>query len=84
MKKILVFLSLIPVVISAMPMSTSGYANAVEDTMNQIEGDVNGDGRFNIADIVLFQKWLLAVPGINLDNWKAADFDRNNTYNVTH
>lgn len=78
MKKILAFLSLISVVISAMSMSTIEYANAVEDTMNQIEGDVNGDGRFNIADVVLFQKWLLAVPGINLNNWKDADFDGNN------
>lgn len=78
MKKILAFLSLIPVVISAMSMSTIEYANAVEDTMNQIEGDVNGDGSFNISDVVLFQKWLLAVPGINLNNWKDADFDGNN------
>lgn len=38
-----------------------------------VKGDVNGDGIFNIGDIVVFQKWLLAVPDTTLANWKAAD-----------
>ena len=37
-------------------------------------GDCNLDGRFNLADVVYLQKWLLAVPDIHLANWKAADF----------
>lgn len=37
------------------------------------EGDVNCDCVFNIADVVLFQKWLLAVPNTVLSDWKAAD-----------
>ena len=45
---------------------------ASDDTV--ITGDVNGDSEFNIADIVLFQKWLLAAPDANLTDWKAADF----------
>lgn len=36
-------------------------------------GDVNNDGTFNVADVVLLQKWLLAVPDVKLANWKAAD-----------
>ncbi|MBO5461195.1 MAG: PD40 domain-containing protein [Ruminococcus sp.] len=40
-------------------------------------GDVNCDGEFTIADVVLLQKWLLAVPNIELKNWKAADFCNN-------
>ena len=39
-----------------------------------IKGDINADGSFNIADVVLFQKWLLAVPDTHLADWKAADF----------
>lgn len=39
-----------------------------------VKGDVNGDGEFNIADLVLFQKWLLVVPDAGLVNRKAADF----------
>lgn len=38
-----------------------------------VTGDVNGDGEFNIADLVLFQKWLLAAPDIRLADWEAAD-----------
>lgn len=39
-----------------------------------VKGDVNADGIFDIADVVLLQKWLLAVPNTNLADWKAADF----------
>lgn len=38
-----------------------------------INGDVNADGQFNIADVVLMQKWLLAVPDAKLADWKAGD-----------
>ena len=38
-----------------------------------INGDVNADGQFNIADVVLTQKWLLAIPDITLTDWKAGD-----------
>ncbi len=44
-----------------------------EWTAQTIEGDVNADGEFNVADVVLFQKWLLAVPDAKLADWKAAD-----------
>lgn len=40
----------------------------------QATGDVNGDGEFNVADVVLLQKWLLTVPDTHLENWKAANF----------
>ena len=36
-------------------------------------GDCNNDGKFNISDVVLLQKWLLAVPDTHFENWKAAD-----------
>lgn len=35
--------------------------------------DVNADGNFDMADLVLVQKWLLGVPNTNLADWKAAD-----------
>lgn len=38
-----------------------------------VKGDVNNDGEFSIADVVLLQKWLLGVSDIKLDNWKSAD-----------
>ena len=45
-------------------------------------GDVNGDGEFSIADVLLLQKWLSAVPDVHLANWKAADFCKDNKLNV--
>ena len=46
------------------------------------EGDVNNDGEFNISDVVLLQKWLLAVPDTHLANWKAADLCDDNRLDV--
>lgn len=43
-------------------------------TPQTIEGDVNADGVFNIADVVALRKWLLAVPEAKLANWKTGDF----------
>lgn len=45
-------------------------------------GDVNGDSSFNVSDVVLLQKWLLAVPNTNLKNRNAADFCKDNVLNV--
>ena len=39
-----------------------------------LKGDINGDREFTTADIILLQKWLLAIPETHLVNWKAADF----------
>ena len=43
------------------------------NTEEKVEGDVNGDGEFGISDVVLLQKWLLAIPGTKLADWKAGD-----------
>lgn len=37
-------------------------------------GDVNLDGSFNVADVVLLQKWLLAFSEITLEKWENANF----------
>ena len=59
--------------LSAMPV------NAVEFS---IKGDVNADGTFDIADVVLLQKWLLAVPNTHLENWQAADLYKDGKLDV--
>lgn len=50
----------------------------VSDTI----GDVNGDGQFTIADLVILQRWLLAVPDAKLINWKAADLCKDDRIDV--
>lgn len=41
--------------------------------LNYVRGDINDDGVLSIVDVILLQKWLLAVPDTTLANWKAAD-----------
>lgn len=65
--------------------STSTTTFATEDTTttttttnppnpDYLCGDVNADNKFDVSDVILLQKWLLAVPDTHLANWKAADF----------
>lgn len=46
-----------------------------------VPGDANGDGEFNTADVVAFQKWLLH-DGTSLADWKAVDFNQDNLLNI--
>lgn len=46
------------------------------------KGDVNADGKFDIADVVTLQKWILAVSDVKIDDWKAADLYEDNKINV--
>lgn len=48
----------------------------------QIAGDVNNDGQFNISDLVLVHKWFLAAPDAELINWQAADINNDNQIDV--
>ena len=45
-------------------------------------GDCNNDGEFNVSDVVLLQKWLLAVPDTDIEDWKAADLCKDDKLNV--
>lgn len=39
-----------------------------------VRGDVNGDGVWNLSDVVALQKWLLAVPDAKLEQWENGGF----------
>ncbi len=43
------------------------------DALQNIAGDINDDGKFSIADVVIMQKWILNVPDTIIVNWKAGD-----------
>lgn len=47
-----------------------------------IEGDVNADDKFTVADAVLLQKWLAAAPDAYLSCWQAADLYHDEVINV--
>lgn len=53
-----------------------------EDISGTLKGDVNADGSFDLSDVVIFQKWILAVPNTQLANWKAADLCENGRLDV--
>ena len=58
------------------------YSGSEEPADERIRGDVNADGTFDTADIVLMQKWLLAVPDTTLVDAVAGDLDENEVLDV--
>ena len=67
-------------------MTVTRYDNGSADVVFKLKftptGDANDDGELTVADVVLLQKWLLAVPDTHLANWKAVDFCNDNKLNV--
>lgn len=55
---------------------------ASDNVTSEVRGDLNIDGKFDIADVVLLQKWLLAVPDTELANWKAGDLCEDGVLNI--
>lgn len=51
--------------------------NAENNDSAFLRGDINSDGEFNVADVAVFQRWLLGDSfyggDMKIDNWKAAD-----------
>lgn len=54
---------------------------SASDAKPAVKGDVNKDGTCTIADVVLIQRYLLAVD-FTLPDWKAADLDGNGRLNA--
>lgn len=48
----------------------------------KIRGDVNSDGKFSVADILMLQKWLVNTPKATLSDWQAADMCNDGIINV--
>lgn len=78
MKKKIMAMMLATACIGAGTLNFATPVNAAEQNTAFIMGDVNDDGVFSVSDVVLLQKWLLAVPDTHLANWKAADFCEDN------
>lgn len=45
-------------------------------------GDINADGSADVSDMVLLQKWLLAVPDTYLADWEAGDLSGNGKLDI--
>lgn len=81
-KKIMTMLLAATCLASASLNSAVAVSAAEKSNPSFLMGDVNEDGSFNVADVVLLQKWLLAVHDTHLANWKAADFCEDNKLDV--
>lgn len=46
----------------------------------EVAGDVNNDGKFNIADLVMVRSWLFGSD--DLGNWEAVDFNQDNVIDI--
>lgn len=53
-----------------------------QNAPEKVQGDVNADGSFTVADAIMLQKWLLAVPNIILADWQAGDFCKDGKLDV--
>ncbi len=56
------------------PECSSGQNDLGASFFAERTGDVSADGAFDVADVRLLQKWMLAVSGTELNNWEAGDF----------
>ena len=56
----------------------SGAVDMIFYTKIKTSGNINGDGEFNIADVVSLKKWLLNSSDTTLYNWAEGDFDLDN------
>lgn len=56
--------------------------SAKETADESVSGDINSDGKFNIADVIALQNWLLRKPEINIERWQNADLCQDNVLDV--
>ncbi len=61
---------------------TLSEAMSIEANFKEsLKGDVNADGKFNVADVVDMQKWMLNY-NVELANWQAGDLIADDKLNV--
>ena len=66
--------SVIATVLSAVGMmGMTVSADVVDNSSDNVMGDVNADGKFTIADVTLFQSWIMGND-VTLNNYQAVDF----------
>lgn len=66
--------AVIATVLSAVGMmGMTVSADAVDNSSDNVMGDVNADGKFTIADVTLFQSWIMGND-VTLNNYQVVDF----------
>ena len=68
--------------ISAFLLTSLSMPN-LQVSAEEIKGDINSDGKFDIADVVSLQKWLLSESDAKLADWQAGDFSSDEKLDIT-
>ena len=61
-------------------LESDATVEAVYET--DVRGDVNADGKFDVADLIVLQKWLTADEDTYLSSWKKADMNGDEVVDV--
>lgn len=67
-------------VFSDKDIAVNSWKFLFDDNAEEVLGDVNADGKFNVADVVMMQKWL--VCNGDLTDWKAGDLNKDDVINA--
>ena len=65
---------------SALFLTAAVIAGHTEPEPDTVQGDVNADGTFDLADVVMLQKWLIRAG--TLTDWTAGDWNDDETITV--
>ena len=65
---------------SALFLTAAVIAGHTEPEPDAVQGDVNADGTFDLADVVMLQKWLVRAG--TLTDWTAGDWNDDETITV--
>ncbi|MCM1227222.1 MAG: dockerin type I repeat-containing protein [Clostridium sp.] len=63
-------------------ITTTVTTSQTTTTKNEIPGDINGDGKTTVSDIVMMQQYLLGVKKLTAKQWKLADMNGDGKVNV--
>ena len=69
-------------IITVLDQQNNATQITITVTKAKRSGDLNKDGKVTIADVVLLQKWLLAVPNTDLLDWTAGDMNGDGRLNA--
>ena len=81
MKKQIAFLLACAAAVSACPRELVTAADQPEAETAAVTGDLNADGVFSAADLVLLQKYLLGETALTAAQAKAADLQADDSIN---
>lgn len=70
-----------PLMMAACYAERAAVLSFYEQSGIRPDGDVDANGKVQAADLVLLQKWLLALPDTALPDWNAADLNKDGKLN---